>query len=78
MPGFLNLVAHFLVQTVLSADVRRRDPGGVRAEKDKCQKGMWDTNISSTVLEAIVGMVQGPGAHIKHCLPQFWVNSLGG
>lgn len=58
VPGFLNLVAHFLVRTVLSVDGRRRDPGGVRAEKDRCQrKGIWDTNISSTVLEAIVGLV---------------------
>lgn len=49
MPGFLNLIAHFLGQTLLSADGRRGELGGVRAEKDRCQrKGMWDMDISST------------------------------
>lgn len=60
VPGarFPKLGCTLLSATVLSADGRRRDPGGVRAEKDRCQrKGIWDTNISSTVLKAIVGLV---------------------
>lgn len=61
VPGFLNLIAHFLGQTLLFADGRRGELGGVRAEKDRCQrKGMWDMDISSTDLEALVGLVIGP------------------
>lgn len=44
--GFLSSVAHFLVQTVLFADGRRR--GSWLGKSRYQRKGLWDKNISST------------------------------